>query len=195
MLPRARAIALAASPFVCLGPDAQGDSQDSYLACGKASSEMWPASAYSFAKGGSTAHANRLRRADACPVKDKVYRVGRRYAMRVIIVANGMLRVPSRWPSADGGAFWIRSGRRLIAEHDASRRSAEVLRILGVVGSVLSNSRSIVGARMAMGSSPVSAASALLALGILLLPSLRARQRGLRHGAAGRSWAGSNRAS
>jgi len=45
-----------------------------------------------------------------------------------------------------------------------------------MVGNVLSNSRSIVGARMAMGSSPVSAASALLALGILLLPSLRAQE-------------------
>src|SRR5437870_10567161 len=33
--------------------------------------------------------------ADACPVKDEVYRVGRRYAMRVIIVANAALRVPA----------------------------------------------------------------------------------------------------
>jgi uncharacterized protein YaiI (UPF0178 family) len=33
--------------------------------------------------------------ADACPVKDEVYRVGRRYAMRVIIVANAPLRVPA----------------------------------------------------------------------------------------------------
>jgi len=33
--------------------------------------------------------------ADACPVKDEVYRVGRRYAMRVILVANSPLRVPA----------------------------------------------------------------------------------------------------
>ena len=30
--------------------------------------------------------------ADACPVKDEIYRVARRYAMRVVIVAS---RVPS----------------------------------------------------------------------------------------------------
>ena len=33
--------------------------------------------------------------ADACLVKDEVYRVGRRYATRVIIVANSPLRVPA----------------------------------------------------------------------------------------------------
>jgi uncharacterized protein YaiI (UPF0178 family) len=33
--------------------------------------------------------------ADACPVKDEVYRVGRRYSMRVIVVANAPLRVPA----------------------------------------------------------------------------------------------------
>lgn len=33
--------------------------------------------------------------ADACPVKDEVYRVARRYAMRVAVVANAPLRVPS----------------------------------------------------------------------------------------------------
>ena len=32
--------------------------------------------------------------ADSCPVKDEVYRVARRYAMRVVIVANAPLRVP-----------------------------------------------------------------------------------------------------
>ena len=32
--------------------------------------------------------------ADACPVKDEVYRVARRYAMRVVVVANSPLRVP-----------------------------------------------------------------------------------------------------
>jgi uncharacterized protein YaiI (UPF0178 family) len=31
---------------------------------------------------------------DACPVKDEVYRVARRYAMRVVVVANAPLRVP-----------------------------------------------------------------------------------------------------
>jgi len=33
--------------------------------------------------------------ADACPVKEEVYRVARRYAMRVAVVTNMSLRVPS----------------------------------------------------------------------------------------------------
>ena len=33
--------------------------------------------------------------ADACPVKDEIYRVARRYSMRVIVVANSALRVPN----------------------------------------------------------------------------------------------------
>jgi len=33
--------------------------------------------------------------ADACPVKEEVYRVARRYAMGVIFVANATLRVPA----------------------------------------------------------------------------------------------------
>ena len=33
--------------------------------------------------------------ADACPVKDEIYRVARRYAMRVVVVANAALRVPA----------------------------------------------------------------------------------------------------
>lgn len=33
--------------------------------------------------------------ADACPVKEEVYRVARRYAMRVLVVANAPLRVPA----------------------------------------------------------------------------------------------------
>jgi uncharacterized protein YaiI (UPF0178 family) len=32
---------------------------------------------------------------DACPVKDEVYRVARRYALRVLVVANAPLRVPA----------------------------------------------------------------------------------------------------
>jgi len=32
--------------------------------------------------------------ADACPVKDEVYRVARRYGVRVAIVANSWMRVP-----------------------------------------------------------------------------------------------------
>ena len=32
--------------------------------------------------------------ADACPVKDEVYRVARRYGVRVTIVANSWMRVP-----------------------------------------------------------------------------------------------------
>ncbi len=33
--------------------------------------------------------------ADACPVKNEVYGVARRYAMRVVIVANAPLKVPA----------------------------------------------------------------------------------------------------
>jgi uncharacterized protein len=33
--------------------------------------------------------------ADACPVKDEIYKVARRYAMRVALVANAPLRVPA----------------------------------------------------------------------------------------------------
>jgi len=33
--------------------------------------------------------------ADACPVKEETYRVARRYSMRVLVVANAPLRVPS----------------------------------------------------------------------------------------------------
>jgi uncharacterized protein YaiI (UPF0178 family) len=36
--------------------------------------------------------------ADACPVKDEVYRVARRYAMPVKVVANAPLRVPAGGP-------------------------------------------------------------------------------------------------
>src|SRR5690606_14651649 len=44
--------------------------------------------------------------ADACPVKDETYRVARRYAIRVAVVANAPLRVPP------GGLFElvVRSG-------------------------------------------------------------------------------------
>ncbi len=33
--------------------------------------------------------------ADACPVKDEIYRVARRYTMRVAVVANTPMRVPA----------------------------------------------------------------------------------------------------
>src|SRR6266446_4258528 len=33
--------------------------------------------------------------ADACPVKDEVYRVTARYQMRVVVVANAILRAPT----------------------------------------------------------------------------------------------------
>ena len=33
--------------------------------------------------------------ADACPVKDEVYRVAERYKMRVIVVANATMRIPT----------------------------------------------------------------------------------------------------
>jgi hypothetical protein len=34
--------------------------------------------------------------ADACPVKDEVYRVAERYGLRVLVVANSPMRVPGR---------------------------------------------------------------------------------------------------
>jgi uncharacterized protein YaiI (UPF0178 family) len=33
--------------------------------------------------------------ADACPVKDEVYRVAKRYGLKVVLVANSWLRVPN----------------------------------------------------------------------------------------------------
>lgn len=33
--------------------------------------------------------------ADACPVKEEVYKVARRYAMKTVVVANSTMRVPS----------------------------------------------------------------------------------------------------
>jgi len=33
--------------------------------------------------------------ADACPVKDEVYKVARRYAIKVFVVANSIMRVPT----------------------------------------------------------------------------------------------------
>ena len=33
--------------------------------------------------------------ADACPVKDEVYRVGQRYGLRVVMVSNAWLRTPN----------------------------------------------------------------------------------------------------
>lgn len=33
--------------------------------------------------------------ADACPVKDEVYKVARRYAMKTVVVANSTMRVPT----------------------------------------------------------------------------------------------------
>ena len=38
--------------------------------------------------------------ADACPVKDEVYRVAQRYGLRVILVANSYMRIP--------GGEWVK---------------------------------------------------------------------------------------
>ncbi len=46
--------------------------------------------------------------ADGCPVKDEVYRVARRYGLKVWVVSNRPLRVPMEdgiYPVAVGGAF------------------------------------------------------------------------------------------
>ena len=41
--------------------------------------------------------------ADACPVKDEVYKVARRYAMKTFVVANSTMRVPAGMDrNADG---------------------------------------------------------------------------------------------
>jgi len=34
--------------------------------------------------------------ADACPVKDEIFRVAARYEVRVVVVANAIMRMPSR---------------------------------------------------------------------------------------------------
>jgi uncharacterized protein len=44
--------------------------------------------------------------ADACPVKEEVYRVARRYGVRVAVVANAPLRVPA----ADNVELVVRPG-------------------------------------------------------------------------------------
>ena len=45
--------------------------------------------------------------ADACPVKDEVYRVARRHALPVLVVANSPMTVPT----VDGIALEVVSGR------------------------------------------------------------------------------------
>src|SRR5665213_2143045 len=58
--------------------------------------------------------------ADACPVKDEIYRVAGRYGLKVFVVANGSLRIP-RDPSialivvgagADAADDWIAARAR-----------------------------------------------------------------------------------
>ena len=36
--------------------------------------------------------------ADACPVKEEVYRVAKRYETRVVLVTNRWMRMRSQWP-------------------------------------------------------------------------------------------------
>ena len=45
--------------------------------------------------------------ADACPVKDEVYKVARRYGMHVAVVANAMLRVPTDALISVGGQMMV----------------------------------------------------------------------------------------
>src|ERR1700686_5002503 len=53
--------------------------------------------------------------ADACPVKDEVYRVAERHGLRVFVVANGFIRVPqtafiervAAGPGLDAADDWI----------------------------------------------------------------------------------------
>ena len=52
--------------------------------------------------------------ADACPVKDEIYRVTERFAMPVVVVANSVMRVPPggrvtavQKPGFDGADDWI----------------------------------------------------------------------------------------
>ncbi|NWJ41603.1 MAG: YaiI/YqxD family protein [Geothrix sp.] len=45
--------------------------------------------------GGSEPPASRIFvDADACPVKDEIFRVAQRYALKVLVVSNSMLRLP-----------------------------------------------------------------------------------------------------
>ena len=40
--------------------------------------------------------------ADACPVKDEVYRVASRYGLRVYVVSNSYIRLPAGEPLVEG---------------------------------------------------------------------------------------------
>lgn len=86
--------------------------------------------------------------ADACPVKDEVYRVAKRYALRVTLVANSRMRIPE-----DDGIELVVVGEGLdvaddwIAEHAdsgdivitgdiplAARCLAKGARVIGTTG-------------------------------------------------------------
>ena len=59
--------------------------------------------------------------ADACPVKEEVYRVAQRYGLRVFVVANTMLRVPAGdWAEAVLPPAGFGSVDDWIAEHVAA---------------------------------------------------------------------------
>jgi hypothetical protein len=72
--------------------------------------------------------------ADACPVKDEVYSVARRYSMPVRVVANSPLRVPGGaavemivCPGFGAADDWIaeRAGPGVSSRHDLNRRSGQ----------------------------------------------------------------------
>src|SRR5512140_272820 len=59
---------------------------------------------------------------DACPVKDEVYRVARRYAIQVFVVSNALLRVP---PDALVEGVVVRGGFDAVDDWIAEHIGAE----------------------------------------------------------------------
>ena len=55
--------------------------------------------------------------ADACPVKNEIYRVAGRYAMRVVVVANAPLKVPTD-DLVEIDLFALGSGRPMIGSRN-----------------------------------------------------------------------------
>jgi uncharacterized protein YaiI (UPF0178 family) len=99
--------------------------------------------------------------ADACPVKEEVYRVARRYGMRVAVVANAPLRVPSEpllelvvRPGFGAADDWIAEqagARDIVVTADiplAARCLAREARVLGPKGVPFTDND--IGAALAM---------------------------------------------
>ena len=60
--------------------------------------------------------------ADACPVKDEVYSVAARYDLRVFVVANARMGVPSG--SASNSSSWTAASMRPTTGSPSARAAA-----------------------------------------------------------------------